>query len=100
MSARQDYPKAHANTSGPHHQGETSRQTQDALDEIDRLRKINHELVCRANDMNHLGVLMPDNERQIHERWKASHDRTTDDLAERVAALEAVSCPTVGIKPA
>ncbi len=39
-TARETYPKAHANTFGPHHQGETSRQTQDALDEIDRLRRV------------------------------------------------------------
>ena len=38
MSAREDYAKLHANTSGPHHQGQTSRQAQEALDEIDRLR--------------------------------------------------------------
>lgn len=37
-TARETYPKLHANTSGPEHQGETSREAQAALDEIDRLR--------------------------------------------------------------
>jgi hypothetical protein len=37
-SAREDYAKLHANTSGPSHQGQTSQQAQQALDEIDRLR--------------------------------------------------------------
>jgi hypothetical protein len=38
MTAREDYPKLHVNTSGPSHQGETSSQAQAALDEIDALR--------------------------------------------------------------
>jgi len=38
VTARDDYPKLHANTSGPSHVGETSRQAQAALDEIDYLR--------------------------------------------------------------
>ncbi len=38
MGARDDYPKLHANTSGPHHQGQTSQEAQRALNEIDLLR--------------------------------------------------------------
>ncbi len=38
-AARETYPKLHASTHGPRHQGETSRQAQAALDEIDRLRE-------------------------------------------------------------
>lgn len=39
MSAREDYAKLNANTSGPRHQGQTSCEAQAALDEIDRLRR-------------------------------------------------------------
>lgn len=39
MTARDDYAKLHANTSGPHHQGQTSSEAQAALDEIDDLRR-------------------------------------------------------------
>ena len=88
MSARDDYPKAHANTSGPHHQGETSRQTQDALDEIDRLRKINSELVCRVNDTNLLNVLVPSNVEEVHRRWTESQERQIDELRADVDALK------------
>lgn len=38
MSAREDYAKLHANTSGPHCQGQTSLEAQAALDELDELR--------------------------------------------------------------
>ena len=38
MSAREDYAKLNAVTSGPRHQGQTSREAQAALNEIDRLR--------------------------------------------------------------
>jgi DNA repair ATPase RecN len=52
MSARDDYPKANANTSSIRgHLGETSRQTQDALDEIDRLRKLRKEMTRSHNEM-------------------------------------------------
>lgn len=37
--ARETYAKLHANTSGPSHQGQTSREAQAALDEINRLRR-------------------------------------------------------------
>ena len=42
--ARNDYPKLDRNTRGPSHQGETSRQAQEALNEIDRLRLENEQL--------------------------------------------------------
>ena len=42
-AAREDYAKLHANTSGPSHQGQTSREAQAALDEIDRLRQWKRE---------------------------------------------------------
>lgn len=38
VSARETYAKLNALTYGPHHQGQTSKEAQDALDEIDRLR--------------------------------------------------------------
>lgn len=40
VAAREDYAKLHANTSGSHHQGQTSQEAQAALDEIDRLRAV------------------------------------------------------------
>ena len=40
MTARDDYPKLDFATRGPHHQGGTSREAQQALDEIDHLRRI------------------------------------------------------------
>lgn len=39
MSAREDYAKLDALTSGPHHQGQMSTEAQAALDEIDQLRR-------------------------------------------------------------
>lgn len=88
MSARSDYPKAHANTSGPSHQGETSRQTQSALDEVDRLRKINSELVCRANDTNLADVLMRANQEIIFSDWKHDKEQVLEELRERIERLE------------
>lgn len=49
MSARDDYSKLDSNTRGPSHQGETSRQAQAALDEIDQLRAENSRLRCIAD---------------------------------------------------
>jgi hypothetical protein len=51
MSARDDYPKAHHNTYGASHRGETSRQVQEALDEIDLLRKLNSSLTRSRNGL-------------------------------------------------
>ncbi len=43
-SVREDYAKLHFAHSGPHHQGQTSQQAQEALREIDRLRAENEAL--------------------------------------------------------
>lgn len=51
MSARDDYPKLHAETSGPHHQGQTSDEAQKALDEIDHLRARERILEAAVADL-------------------------------------------------
>lgn len=51
MSARYDFAKLHANTSGPHHQGQTSTEAQSALDEIDRLRGRESQLEAQVETL-------------------------------------------------
>lgn len=52
VTARDDYAKLDANTSGPSHQGQTSQEAQAALDEIDRLRALmDPEVTCRDLEM-------------------------------------------------
>ena len=88
MSARHDYPKAHANTSGPSHAGQTSRQTQAALDEIDRLRKINSEMVCSHNDINLVQVLIRADREAMFEHWRDDVDQEMTALRLRIVVLE------------
>lgn len=50
VSARESYAKLNANTGGPHHQGQTSREAQTALDEIDQLRRWKSEAIIVLNE--------------------------------------------------
>jgi hypothetical protein len=80
MNARDDYPNANSGTHSDYgHSEKASLETQDALDEIDRLRKINKELVCSHNDRNLLSVLIPDNDREILTRRLVRLEKLLDE---------------------